>query len=222
MTFFRMLARCAGGGPEGPEFERMEAPLTFRDGPAAPKAYGGLKSLAVRRGGDLVITVFNRHGAWSDEIEIDFSRVEPAWRWAVVHETSARRRDEVTAASAIPGNRRLRLRLPPRSLIQVLIGPLDPDAIESVRLVECAYTPGTLASLGSWQTTRLRAIARLREGGEVDVNNHHVVWRSDAPWLVRVGQGGLVQRLRRSERPVRVEARSPDGRIFAAAEVAPA
>jgi len=77
-----------------------------------------------------------------------------------------------------------------------------------LRLEETTTTPGALAALGLHQTTRLRAVAEVA-GVTVDCSTTNVVWSSSFPELVRVGQGGLVQRLRTTARTVEITAAMP-------------
>ncbi|GDY12257.1 hypothetical protein LBMAG53_11350 [Planctomycetota bacterium] len=211
---FRMLARCTAGGISHAE---LEAPLTLRDNALAPPICQHLDTLVVRQDDRLIITILNRNPVVMDPLMIDLSALGDVPGQAVVRRTSVGVFDEVQGGFPLHDSR-FPLELPPNSLTQVILSDLDPATISGPRLVERGHGPGALAKLGLWQTTRLRLEAQVN-GVPRDLTDHLVVWRSEAPRLVRVGSGGLVQRMRSTSRTVRIQAGLSDGRILAEAEV---
>lgn len=130
----------------------------------------------------------------------------PAW-WAVVRETSRDRWDEATAVvSLAEAGGALTLKIPPLSMTQVILTAERLDRVRDLRLVETTCTPGGVAGLARWQTTRLRVLGQIA-GRTVDLTELGVVFRSDAPEIIRVYQGGLVQRLRDAAEPTTISAR---------------
>ena len=96
----------------------------------------------------------------------------------------------------------------------------NPERINQPKIDEVTFTPGTIANLKLWQTTRLRLTADV-EGRRIDLSNHNVCWESEFPELVSIGQGGLVQRVRETARPVVLRARLATGRILDQVSVPP-
>jgi hypothetical protein len=81
--------------------------------------------------------------------------------------------------------------------------------LKPLPLSESSLTPGGIDGLELWQTTRLRAQARLGDA-TVDCSELAVRWESSLPQEVSVSQAGLVQR-RRGDAAVQIQAGIPGG-----------
>ncbi len=209
---FRMLARTA-------DAQRLEAPLILRDSARAPLVHKVLDHLVVRRGDSILITILNRGAEVIDPIRLDLGALPRHGRHAVIRRTGMDAADEVADACTVTDGG-LMIEVPPRSLVQVILHDRDPAGIVSSRLSALPSVSGRLEALGLWQTVRLRCLATDRHG-EHDRTDLDVIWRSSAPRTVRVGSGGLVQRLRHTDRTVRLQAALPDGRILGEIAVPP-
>ncbi len=135
-----------------------------------------------------------------------------AFRTAVIREASLERRDDVVAQHDLSdGETVVTLTLPPQSLTQIRFTPLPLARVSSLRLEERTTTPGGVGEgLGLWQTTLLRAIGTI-DGTEHDLTEVSARFVSERSEVVRAHPGGLVQRMRQSERPVAVHVETPAG-----------
>jgi hypothetical protein len=217
---FRMLARCVAANPAaGPAHPVFETTFMIRDTSRVPDMSAALRVLAVDQGRRLLVTVLNTDAARSDTLTLDLRSLPRSYAWAVVRETAQNRWDLVTAEVPLTDGC-LRVHVAPLTVVQVILSDLDPRRIGAARLEERTFTPGTLETLAPLQTTRLRLIANVA-GQPADLTEHNVIWVSDDPNLVRVDQGGLVQRVRSAPRPVGLRARLADGRLLAETVVPP-
>ncbi len=217
---FRMFARCAGFDPAtGDPYPVLETSVAIRDTARIPDLSNVLRVLAVDQGERLIVTLVNPDPARGDTFTIDLRSLRRAYGWAVIRETGAERCDQVTGEVAVVDGA-VRVSVAPESLVQVIFSDRDPGTIVAPRLEETTETPGVAAALGLWQTTRLRVMAECA-GRPVDLTTHNVIWESEQPDLVRVGQGGLVQRVRTTDRVIVVRARLADGRTLGEVRVRP-
>ena len=97
-----------------------------------------------------------------------------------------------------------------QSLTQIILTELPLDRVGSLRIDEITTTPGSVEGLELYQTTRLRAIGTV-DGREIDLTDTNVVWTSSAPDIIRVYQGGLVQRIRDSAQAATIYAKTSAG-----------
>jgi len=206
---FRMLARCVpgmGGDRDGHAVLRTGNECLIDD------AHGGAESellvTAIDAGEKMFINILNP-GNCLLKVPINLEFVGEPYRFAVVRMMTRLQYDEVVAEVELDRNK-IEVDVPHMSFAQVILTPLALDRIESVRIEETTTTPGTIDSLYLYQTTRLRALATI-DGDEVDVTCLNTVWTSSEPWIVPVYQGGLVQRLRRTERDITISVRVRGG-----------
>ncbi len=207
---FRQLARCDGGG------EVLAAGVCNPTSSGPEDAPHRLRVLAVSNDETVIVNLLNLDDEGLTG-ELDVSRLSTPARWAVLRETSRMRCDEPVSMHALRDGR-APLTLPARSLTQVILTPLELEHIDALRLVERTATPGSLAGLERWETTRLRALAEM-DGRQVDVSELHVVWESSRPDVIRTGASGLIQRLRDDELGATVTARTLGGAAEASAEL---
>jgi hypothetical protein len=206
--FFRMLARLAGAG------EVLASGLHNPTSSGPADIHDRLRTLAVRDGDRLIVTILNPGGP-AENVRIAPGR---AGRFAAayVRETSRGHRDDLTGRHELADGP-VAIDLAPRSLTQVIFTPDAPDDVGRIELSECTATLGTVDGLDLWQTTRLRA---LTPDGR-DLTDLGVTWESDRPEVVGVDGGGLVQRKRNTAEAVRVTARSLKGDVTASVEIPP-
>jgi hypothetical protein len=203
---FRMLARCAPGGRTAAGHEVLAIGCGQVRGPE----YRALRAQAIRTGRNLVVNLLNPSAVAARDVMVNVGPAEGNFRFCVLRETAGERRDEAVAQRPVEHGR-VRLDLPPRSLTQAVFTPLALDAMDSLTLREHTATPGSLsAGLRLWQTTRLRALARV-DGEDVDLSDLNVVWRSSDPQNLQVLQGGLVLRRRAPDRPAEITAETLTG-----------
>jgi hypothetical protein len=217
---FRMLARAAGcsRGSSTPH-PVLRTSMMIRDTALVPDLADAIRVLAVEAGDRLVVTLLNSHPAGGDTVTLDISGLRRRYGWAVVRETRLEHWDKAVA-EAPTREGKMQLALPPRSMVQVVFSNIDPAEVRSARIVEDPRTLGRCASLGLLQTTRLRLTAEVK-GRRIDLTGHNVVWESEDDQFVRVGQGGLVQRVRSTARTIRISARLVDGTRLAEIAVPP-
>jgi len=208
---FRMLARCTPGRDPGAEpYDVLQTSMVcLIDDGCGTRVLAGLRIMAVDQGERMVISILNPAAGGAPGVEIDLRFFPGRFTTAVIRETSMRRADEVVAQENIDDTR-LAVDISGQSLTQVILTRPALDRIKSLRLAERTTTPGSANGLSLHQTTRLQALASL-DGREIDVTDTNVIWSSSAPDIVRVYQGGLVQRIRNSARPAAISARTLTG-----------
>ncbi len=217
---FRMLARHAGYHAEtGAPFSVLETTVMIRDTALIPDMNASLRVLATDRGDRLIVSLLNPDPARADTFTVDIGALDRVYGWAVVRETGKGVPDRVTAEVPVV-NGRIRVAVGAQRLVQIVFSNIDPQLIAACELVERTHTPGTLGALGLWQTTRLRLMAKVGDRS-LDLTEHNAIWESEEPQRVRVDQGGLVQRLRMTPRPIHIRARLADGRELCRAVVPP-
>jgi hypothetical protein len=207
---FRMLARVAGCDRRTNEpHSVLRTSLTIRDTSLVPDPGGTIRVLAVALGGRTVITVLNSSPSRGDTVTLDVKELTDRYSWAVVRETCQRHWDHVVAELPVQDHR-VSFPLKPESIVQVILSNIDPTRIAAAEISERTFTPGCAASLALLQTTRLRLTARVN-GRKMDLTDHNVVWTSEDGQFVRVGPGGLVQRVRSTKRALKIVASLVDG-----------
>ncbi len=174
---------------------------------------------AIRTPDRLYVNVVNPGPGSNKDLEIDLELQPKAYRFAVVRETSECKRDEVVAVVPVK-EKKVNVAIPANSLTQVILVDLDLDKIQNLTLEEKTLTPGTLAQLSRFQTTRLKAYGEI-EGKKVDLSELNVEWKSSVPVLVRVYSGGLVQKYFETPKEVVVTASVFNSNVSAEAKVAP-
>ena len=208
-SMYRMLSRCVPGadGPaDGWPVLRNGIECLIDD--AHNRDYLLLDTLVVDAGDRVYVNLLNRSDQTLD-MPINLRPFDGRFATAVIRETGLHAHDKVRDELPI-GDGVLELNLAAKTFTQIILTPLDLSRIERLRVEEQTATPGTTADLGLWQTTRLRAIATL-DGRDVDVTSLNAIWTSDEPWLVPVHQGGLVQRIRPTARPVTLTVAAGNG-----------
>jgi len=208
---FRMLARCVPGHDPDAEFYhvlKMSTVCLIDDG-CGTGVIAGLRVLAVDQGDRMVVTILNPAGAGAQGVELDLQSFAGRFKAAVVRETSLMRADEVTAQAGLTDDR-LTFDIAHRSLTQIILTELPLDRVGPLRIDEITTTPGSVEGLELHQTTRLRAIGTV-DGREIDLTDTNVVWTSSSPDIIRVYQGGLVQRIRDSAQAVSIYAKTLAG-----------
>ncbi len=199
---FRMAARMCAGGPH-----RVLATGWLNPTSAAPHDIpDGVRIVAVDQGSRLIAALLNRRERATPGLVVEPPRGGAACR--LVRVTSKDDADRLTAL--LPGDGPVAFDLPAHALAQIVFADIPWHRATALRIEECGLTPGRSAALGLWQTTRLRAIATI-DGRDHDATTWAVQWDSSEGNLVRVGQGGLVQRLREWPSPVTITARIPGG-----------
>lgn len=202
---FRAIARAAAGGPHRVLDVGMHNPSS-----AAPHdVYHRLRVQAVDQGGRIVLNLLNRSPKPALAVTIDLRLLGRPFACAVLRACGREHDDAVLAVLAVDGPL-LTIDLPAQALCQLILEPRPLHRATALRLEEVTATPGTLARLGLFETTRLRALGTV-DGAEIDLTTSAIRWTSSHPELVRVGQGGLVQRLRATARTVSITATLPDG-----------
>ena len=213
---FRMFSRCAPDKDSAVESYRV---LDAGEGPfpgvgranttERQNVYSNLRKLIVQTDKEMIVTLLNPTKYEADNLELNLEYFANKYTFAVVRETSQTRNDEVIAEIPLKNNS-ISLDVAPESVTQVIFTPLRLDRIKSLRLVETTATPGTTDKLKLYETTRLRALGKV-DGKEVDLTELNAVWTSSEPELVVVYQGGLVQRLRDSAKPAKIQAKTLGG-----------
>jgi hypothetical protein len=173
---------------------------------------------AIRTPDRLYVNVVNPGPGTNKDVEIDLELQPKEYKFAVVRETSENKRDEVVAVIPVK-DKKISLEIPGNSLTQVILVDLDLDKIQNLTLDEKTLTPGTLAELSRFQTTRLKAFGDI-EGKKVDLSELNIEWKSSVPVLVRVYSGGLVQKYYETPKDVMVTASVFNSNVSAEAKVA--
>jgi hypothetical protein len=218
---FRMVARMTGtDASNGRPFPVLDTSWMIRDTSRVPDMTGALEMVAVDRGDSLVVTILNRSARQWDDFTLDIGPLGRDFGWVVIRETSQALADCVTGEEPVVHGL-VRVRVAPKCCIQAIFSNIAPSALTDAVLSETTHTPGRLADLALWQTTRLVLTAALGRS-RLNLSTHNIIWESDQPQRVRVGQGGLVQRVRNTDRTVTIRARLADGRVLGEARVPPA
>jgi hypothetical protein len=173
---------------------------------------------AIRSPDRLYINIVNPGPGTNKDVEIDLELQPKNYKFAVVRETSEYKRDEVVAVVPVK-DKKIKVEIPGNSLTQLILVDLELDKIQSLTLEEETLTPGTLAELSKFQTTRLKAYCEI-EGKKVDLSELNIEWKSSAPPLVRVYSGGLVQKYYETPKEVVVTASVFNSNVSAEAKVA--
>ena len=174
---------------------------------------------AIRTPDRLYVNIVNPGPGTNKDIEIDLELQPKDYRFAVVRETSEYKRDEVVAVMPVK-EKKVKVEVPGNSLTQVILVNLALDKIQTLTLEEKTLTPGTLAQMSKFQTTRLKAFGEI-EGKKVDLSELNVEWKSSVPPLVRVYSGGLVQKYYETPKDVVITASVFNSKVSAAAKVVP-
>jgi hypothetical protein len=219
---FRMLCRCVSHAPGGAKCGPHPVLSTGQFNPtsAGPRdVYTKLRVLAVQQEEQFLVTMLNTSDDPAANCSLDLSTLSQKplpYRWAVVRQTTKTDRDLVVAQHPVGADAAVNLDVPAKSLTQVLITPLALENAQPVELRERTITPGRVINgegLNLFQTTRLRAIARI-DAHEVDLTDLNVVWTSSNADLVRMDQGGLVQRMRKAPEKITLSAATLDGKTW--------
>ena len=230
---FRMLARCTpGDSGNADSYEVLDVGESFMGFNAVHDsairhniyrmlsenkyyALGGsgpdFRHLVVRTPERLLINILNPGPTSAKRVGFDFDLLKESYATAVVRETSLVRRDQAVSQIALSG-KRLVVDLSPESLTQIILIKDDLRKVSELKLEERTATPGTIADLGLFQTTRLRALGRIADRW-IDLSDLNVVWSSSEDRLVKVYQGGLVQRVRQTGKSVVIAAKTLEGNL---------
>lgn len=166
----------------------------YADGGVGPDVH----TLAVRAGDELVFLILNAGPTEAQRMGFNLELLGEDYPYAVVREFSLERQDLPIAQLPLQ-QRGFTIDAPPESLTQVILTPLDLGAVEELKLEESTTTPGTTAALEELQTTRLRALGRIGTQWH-DLTDLNVVFESSCSDVVQVHQGGLVQRVRSTDK----------------------
>jgi hypothetical protein len=174
---------------------------------------------AIRTPDRLYVNVVNPGPGSNKDLEIDLELQPKVYRFAVVRETSECKRDEVVAVMPVK-DKKVNVSIPANSLTQVILVDLALDKIQNLTVEEKTFTPGTLAQLSRFQTTRLKAYGEI-EKKKVDLSELNIEWKSSVPVLVRVYSGGLIQKYFETQKDVIVTASVFNSNVSTEAKVAP-
>lgn len=161
-----------------------------------------LQSLVVKHPKALFIHILNKserpvHSLRIDDLTTNAKTVIVRSVWVESLE------ERVVAEAVVDGG--VSFDMGPRSFVQVIVPEMDLGAITGFNVEEITDTPGSLADLKLWQTTRLRTFAET-PGGVVDVTDLCAVFSSRDDCF-RVTASGLVQRIRESTSSARIAIR---------------
>lgn len=214
-AMFRMLTRLIkfGNAPCGPH-PILAHGFSNPTSAASQDIYTHLHVLTVQQPDATILTLLNPRPEPARSIEIDLSRLNANYRFAIVRETSKSHRDAVIAQHPLTDHR-VTINVAGQSLTQVILTPAPLDQIRSLKLEETTATPGTLASLALHQTTRLRALATLTDDTTLDITHLNALFTSSNPEVLRADQGGLIQRMRHAPDPITLKVTTPDRRATA-------
>jgi len=238
---FKMLSRCvpgAGAGVESYEvlgvgestrgfgevwdkdisnniYKMLDERKYYALGGAGPE----IRVLAVRTPERLIITVLNPAPTPVKRVGFDLDYVKEPYATALVRETSLNRRDQVIAQMAVTGKRVI-VDLPAESMTQIILIKEDLTKVTELKFEERTVTPGTIKDLGLYQTTRLCALGKIGERW-LDLSELNIAWSSSEERLVNVYQGGLVERVRQTGKPVVITARTLEGGLQISQTVMP-
>jgi hypothetical protein len=237
---FKMLSRCAPGARAGVEsYEVLGVGESKGFGEVWDKdisnniyrmtderkyyALGGagpeIRVLAVRTPERLIITVLNSAPTPVKRVGFDLDYAKEPYATALVRETSLLRRDQAIAQMAVTG-KRVVVDLPADSMTQIILIKDDLTKVTELKFEEKTVTPGTINDLGLYQTTRLCALGKIGERW-MDLSELNVAWTSSEERLVNVYQGGLVQRVRETGKPVVITAKTLAGGLQISQTVMP-
>jgi len=215
-SMFRMLTRTAGSGSEKRKFRAIEGLVDFPH-------LGGFWSEGKE---DAILTLF-RHGTGplrplgadhdvgdsaptpsteQEELLLDLGASLASFRYRIERITTPGKEDEILSVKPVSSSRQS-IALPPKSLVQMLYLSEDLAALEDLELKEDQhFSQGSSTDLQLHQTTLLRVEGKI-DGRVIDLSQLCVQWNSSHAGLVRVGQGGLVQRIRSTKETVTITAR---------------
>jgi hypothetical protein len=214
---FRMLARCTANGKSC-----VPNPI-LRWGIGNPLSIfpqdlcSDLKIMIVDQNEHILLSILNNGDTALKGLEVSLDGIPAEFAYAVVRECSRKNQDKAVAEMPVDGNR-VRVDIPPCSLVQVILTKLRLDRISSLRVDERTFTPGSAKGLELHQTTRLRAIGVI-DGRDHDLTCLNVVWSSSSPDIVRADQCGLIQRMRDSDIKTSILAKTLGGLESSAIEV---
>jgi len=205
---YRMLARCAPGR-EGPSegYKVLKNGIECLIDDAHGKQWSRIEVMIVDALDRMYINILDMGS--SPKLDIDLQMFAGRFKTVVVRETTLGNHDLLVDQYPLEDDK-FSVTPTGQSFTQVILTPLDLNSIESLRVEECTMTPGTAADLGEWQTTRFRALATIA-GQEIDVTTLNAIWTASDPYIVHAYQGGLMQRMRNSDRTVTVTASVPNG-----------
>ena len=125
-----------------------------------PEMAPTLEMSAIRTPDRLYVNIVNPGPGTNKDVEIDLELQPKNYRFAVVRETSEYKRDEVVAVTPVK-DKKVKVEIPCNSLTQLILVDLGLDKIQNLGLEEKSLTPGTLAQLSKFQTTRLKAYGEI-------------------------------------------------------------
>lgn len=238
---FKMLSRCAPGAAAGVDSYEVlgvgESSKGFaqvydknlgmniyrlldeRKYYALAGAGPDFRVLAVRTPERLIITVLNPGPIPAKRVAFDLDYLKEPYATALVRETSLLRRDQAVAQMAVTGKRVI-VDLPAESMTQIILIKEDLSKVTELKLEEKTVTPGTIKDLGLYQTTRLCALGKIGERW-MDLSELNIAWSSSEERLVNVYQGGLVERVRQTGKPVVIAAKTLEGGLQISQTVMP-
>lgn len=208
---FRMLARaCRGNDAQTGKFPLLNYGIVNPSSSGPEDLPASLKVSVVQQPKRMFVNILNMNTTPAQNILIK----QPAgsqFGFAAIRESSSSNHDAligIVDTSVQP----VSVTIPPMAMVQVIFMELKPDTIRTLTIKEESLTPGSLTNgLELWQTTRLLAIATLPEG-EINISDLAVIWKSEHPDEVKIEQTGLLQRLRKSEKPTLISAEFPGGK----------
>ena len=238
---FKMLSRCTPGAATGVEsyevlgvgesskgfgevwdkeisnniYRMTDERKYYALGGAGPE----IRVLAVRTPERLIITVLNSAPTPVKRVGFDLDYVKEPYATAVVRETSLLRRDQAVAQMAVTGKRVI-VDLPADSMTQIILIKEDLTKVTELKFEEKTVTPGTIKDLGLYQTTRLCALGKIGKRW-MDLSELNIAWSSSEERLVNVYQGGLVERVRETGKPVVITAKPLAGGLQISQTVMP-
>ena len=237
---FKMLSRCTPGDGAGVEsYEVLGVGESKGFGEVWDKdisnniyrmtderkyyALGGagpeIRVLAVRTPERLIITVLNSAPTPVKRVGVDLDYIKEPYATALVRETSLNRRDQAVAQMAVTGKRVI-VDLPADSMTQIILIKEELSKVTELKFEEKTVTPGSIKDLGLYQTTRLCTLGKIGERW-LDLSELNIAWSSSEDRLVNVYQGGLVERVRETGKPVVITARTLEGGLQISQTVMP-
>lgn len=163
----------------------------------------------VRTQDQLIFLILNAGPTEAKGMGFNLELLENMYAWAVVREFSLERQDMPLRQFPIQGNG-FTIDAPPESLTQVILTPLNLGAVEELRNQEHTTTPGRITALKQFQTTQLRVLGRIGSQWH-DLTNLNVHFESSCEDVLTVYQGGLIQRVRPTNKETVVLARTLNG-----------
>ncbi len=211
---FRMIARsCRNAAGQPHAFDVLDVGIVNPTTSGPQDVPDQLQVTAVDQRDRLIVNILNRTDTPARNCQVDLARLGRAYTFAIVRCTDRTRHDTAITQHTLAEDPAT-FNVPKRSLVQIIFTNEPLDQITSLSLKEQSITPGSMAGLDRWQTTRLRAIAQT-PAGPLDITETNVIWTSYHPDIIRADQGGLIQRLRGSRSEVTITANTADDRISA-------